>query len=47
MFPPDWIHEIKHDVYRLIIQRDGKRVRLRTRNGYDWSDRYPRQPVSP
>jgi bifunctional non-homologous end joining protein LigD len=38
---PEWIHEIKHDGYRLIIQRDGKRVRLFTRNGHDWSDRYP------
>ena len=38
---PDWIHEIKHDGYRLIVQREGKRVRLFTRNGYDWSDRYP------
>jgi hypothetical protein len=34
-------HEIKHDGYRLIVQRDGGRVRLFTRNGYDWSDRYP------
>ena len=38
---PEWIHEIKHDGYRLIIQRDGKRVRLCTRNGHDWSNRYP------
>lgn len=38
---PDWIHEIKHDGYRLIVQRDGKRVRLWTRNGHDWSDKYP------
>src|SRR5215213_3891419 len=38
---PDWFHEIKHDGYRLIIQREGKRVRLLTRRGYDWSDRYP------
>lgn len=37
----DWIHEIKHDGYRLIVQRDGKRVRLFTRNGHDWSDRFP------
>jgi bifunctional non-homologous end joining protein LigD len=37
----DWIHEIKHDGYRLIVQREGKRVRLFTRNGYDWTDRYP------
>lgn len=38
---PDWIHEIKHDGYRLIVQREDKRVRLLTRNGYDWTDRYP------
>jgi bifunctional non-homologous end joining protein LigD len=38
---PDWFHEIKHDGYRLIVQRDGERVRLWTRNGHDWSDRYP------
>ena len=25
--------------YRLIARRDGKRVRLYTRRGYDWSDR--------
>jgi len=37
----DWFHEIKHDGYRLIVQREGKRVRLLTRRGYDWSDRYP------
>jgi ATP-dependent DNA ligase len=38
---PEWIHEIKHDGYRLIVQRDGQRVRLFTRNGHDWSDRFP------
>jgi bifunctional non-homologous end joining protein LigD len=38
---PDWVHEIKHDGYRLIVQREGKRVRLFTRNGHDWSDKYP------
>ena len=38
---PDWIHEIKHDGYRLIAQKDQKRVRLFTRNGHDWTDRYP------
>jgi bifunctional non-homologous end joining protein LigD len=37
----DWIHEVKHDGYRLIVQREGKRVRLFTRNGHDWSDRFP------
>jgi hypothetical protein len=35
------VHEIKHDGYRLIVRRDGKVVRLFTRRGYDWTDRYP------
>jgi bifunctional non-homologous end joining protein LigD len=38
---PDWIHEIKHDGYRLIVNREGKRVRLFTRNGHDRTDRDP------
>jgi hypothetical protein len=25
---PGWVHEIKHDGYRLIVRRDGKAVRL-------------------
>jgi bifunctional non-homologous end joining protein LigD len=37
---PGW-HEIKHDGYRLIVRRDGKAVRLFTRRGHDWTDRYP------
>ena len=37
----DWLHEIKYDGYRLRVERDGDRVRLITRNGYDWTDRYP------
>jgi ATP-dependent DNA ligase len=36
-----WLHEIKLDGYRLIVQRDGDRVRLFTRNGYNWGNRYP------
>jgi bifunctional non-homologous end joining protein LigD len=35
------VHEIKHDGYRLIVRRDGPDVRLFTRRGYDWTDRYP------
>ena len=38
---PEWIHEIKHDGYRLIVQRAGKTVRLWTKGGHDWSHRYP------
>ena len=36
-----WFHEIKCDGYRLIVQRDGSRVRLFSRNGNDWTGRYP------
>jgi hypothetical protein len=39
---PEWVHEIKHDGYRLMVRRIEARVRLSTRRGYDWSDRYPR-----
>jgi bifunctional non-homologous end joining protein LigD len=33
--------QIKHDGYRVIARKDGRRVRLFTRRGFDWSDRYP------
>jgi bifunctional non-homologous end joining protein LigD len=38
---PGWIHEIKHDGFRLMARRDAAGVRLLTRNGHDWADRYP------
>jgi bifunctional non-homologous end joining protein LigD len=38
---PDWLHEIKYDGYRLRLERDGDRVRLIIRGGYNWTDRYP------
>jgi bifunctional non-homologous end joining protein LigD len=38
---PGWIHEIKQDGFRIMARRDGKRVRLYTRNGYDFADRFP------
>ena len=39
---PQWVHEIKHDGYRLQDRRDGDRVHLFTRRGFNWADRYPR-----
>ena len=36
-----WIHEIKHDGYRMQVRKDGDRLRLFTRRGFDWTDRYP------
>jgi ATP-dependent DNA ligase len=38
---PDWLHEMKYDGYRLRVERDGDRVRLITRGGYNWADRHP------
>ena len=38
---PAWVHEIKHDGYRLMARRDAAGVRLLTRNGHDWADRFP------
>ena len=38
---PEWIHEIKHDGYRLMICRDTASMRLLTRRGYDWTARFP------
>src|SRR5712691_4817516 len=37
----DWVHEIRHDGYRLIVRRDGPRVRLYSRNAYDLTARLP------
>lgn len=37
----EWYHEVKYDGYRLLVQREGKRIRLLTRNGHDRTDRYP------
>jgi bifunctional non-homologous end joining protein LigD len=39
---PEWLHEIKFDGYRIRLERDGDRVRLITKGGYDWTKRYPR-----
>ena len=38
---PGWVHEIKHDGYRLMARRDSLGIRLLTRNGHNWADRYP------
>src|SRR3954447_275293 len=37
----NWIHEIKHDGFRLMARRDPVGIRLLTRNGHDWAGRYP------
>lgn len=42
--PPDddrWLHEIKYDGYRLTARVDEGDVHLLTRNGKDWTARFP------
>jgi bifunctional non-homologous end joining protein LigD len=34
----DWLHEIQHDGFRMLVRREGVRVRLFTRSGLEWSD---------
>jgi bifunctional non-homologous end joining protein LigD len=34
-------HEIKLDGFRMMVRRDAAGVRLLTRNGYDWTRRFP------
>ena len=36
-----WVHEIKHDGFRILARRQGDRVRLFTRNGYDFTHSLP------
>jgi bifunctional non-homologous end joining protein LigD len=38
---PDWIHEVKYDGYQMLVARKDNRVRLFSRNGHDWTARYP------
>ncbi|MER9233755.1 DNA ligase D [Mesorhizobium sp. M0622] len=40
--PPgkDWLHEVKFDGYRMHAQLAGTEVRLLTRTGLDWTDKF-------
>ena len=38
---PGWVHEIKHDGYRLIARRGVAGIQLLTRNGHNFVGRYP------
>src|SRR5262245_15177449 len=38
---PGWVHEIKHDGFRMVVRRDPAGVRLLTRRGNDWTERFP------
>jgi bifunctional non-homologous end joining protein LigD len=36
-----WLHEIKYDGFRMHARLDRGEVRLLTRNGLDWTAKYP------
>src|ERR1700757_2834264 len=38
---PGWIHEIKHDGFRILAHRKGRAIRLMSRNGHDLAGRFP------
>jgi ATP-dependent DNA ligase len=37
----EWLHEIKHDGFRVIARKDANRVKLYSRPGNDLTDRFP------
>jgi bifunctional non-homologous end joining protein LigD len=39
---PNWLFEIKHDGYRLMVRKHHEQVRVYTRRGADWTERFPR-----
>lgn len=39
----DWLYEIKYDGYRILALLDHGSVRLLSRNGLDWTSRFPAQ----
>jgi bifunctional non-homologous end joining protein LigD len=39
---PEWVHEVKHDGYRLLARKQAGRVTLWSRHATDLTDRFPR-----
>lgn len=37
----DWVYEIKWDGYRLAVHVESTGIRILTRGGHDWTDRFP------
>jgi bifunctional non-homologous end joining protein LigD len=38
---PEWLHEVKFDGFRIQLHKSGNDVRLFSRNGKDFTDRFP------
>ena len=39
---PGWLHEIKHDGFRVLALKQGERVKVWSRRGADFTERFPR-----
>jgi bifunctional non-homologous end joining protein LigD len=39
---PDWLHEIKHDGFRVLASRQAERIKVWSRRGADFTDRFAR-----
>ena len=39
---PGWLHEVKHDGYRIIARKEEDRATLWTRHGTNFTDRLPK-----
>ena len=42
--PPDgdgWLHELKHDGYRILARVERRRAQLFSRNARDWTEKFP------
>ena len=37
----EWLHEIKHDGFRVVARKINKRVKLFSRSGNDLTERFP------
>jgi bifunctional non-homologous end joining protein LigD len=36
----DWLHEVKHDGFRILVRKLGERAKVWTRRGADFTDRF-------
>jgi bifunctional non-homologous end joining protein LigD len=39
---PGWLHEVKHDGFRMLVRKQGERVEVWSRRGAVFNDRFPR-----
>jgi ATP-dependent DNA ligase len=36
----EWLHEIKHDGYRVLAWKEGQRIQLFSRSGNEFTNRF-------